>query len=199
MPVTTTDTSAKTARAKTTAKKTDIGAKDNTAAPSSDAVDMNASKEKECVDEKPLENDDEIEVVALIPNISYRDMATSDYYEWYEAGDVEYMTFDALSRMRRNNRGYFEDMCLKPNDDRVIKKFGLNKFYDKYDYFMNPSNYGKDNISNLLDKFGDIRSNSMKLSIINKIKDMVDSGDITNVNVIRTIEKRLDIDLIATL
>lgn len=148
--------------------------------------------------EEPLKDSDEIEVMALIPNVSYRDHATADFYEWVDAGDVEYMTFDALTRMRRNHRGYFEDMCLKPNDKRVIKKFGLGRFYDKYDVFMDVSSYTRENVGETLNSFHSI-PNAMKLSVVNKIKDMVASGEISDVNVIRTIEKRLDIDLIATL
>lgn len=178
---------------------------DGTAESSEAAVkDMNVeTKEAKSTEpvaaEEPLKDSDEIEVVALIPNVSYRDPATADYYEWENVGDVEYMTVDALTRMRRNFRAYFEDMCIKPNDERVIKKFNLNRFYDKYDVFMDASSYTKKNIVDTLNEFSAIRSNSMKLSIVNKIKDMVASGDISDVNVIRTIEKRLDIDLIATL
>lgn len=188
----------KATKAKSATESATVAAADNeAAAPVADEgmVDMNDK-----VVEEPLKDSDEIEVVALVPNVSYRDSATSDFYEWENAGDVEYMTVDALTRMRRNHRGYFEDMCIKPNDERVIKKFGLGRFYDKYDVFMDASNYTKDNIGTTLDEFSAIRSNnSMKLSIVNKIKEMVASGEISDVSVIRTIEKRLDIDLIATL
>ena len=145
--------------------------------------------------ERPLGNDEEIEVVALIPNVSYRDFATSDYYEWKNAGDVEYMTVEALARMRRNYKSYFDNMCLKPMDERVIKKFGLGRLYSKFDEFMDASNYTRDNITNLLDGFSSMR-NSMKNSIVTKIKDMAASGEISDVTVLRTIEKRLGIDLI---
>lgn len=151
------------------------------------------------INEEPLKDTDEIEVVSLIPHVGYRDFATSDYYEWENVGDVEYMTLDALTRMRRNFRSYFDDMCLKPNDARVIKKFGLERFYKQYDAFMDASSYTRENISDTLDKIHSIRSNSMKTSIVNKIKTMVSSGEISDVNVIRTIEKRFDLDLIATL
>lgn len=183
----------KSTNAKSAANSATVAAADKkAAAPVVDevAVDMK---------EEPLKDSDEIEVMALIPNVSYRDTSTSDFYEWENVGDVEYMTVDALTRMRRNHRGYFEDMCLKPNDERVIKKFGLGRFYENHDIFMDASNYTKDKIADTLNKFSTIRSNSMKLSIVNKIKDMVESGEISNVGVIRTIEKRLDIDLIATL
>lgn len=148
---------------------------------------------------KELDDKEEIEVVALIPNVSYYDKATGDRYEWENAGDVEYMTVEAIQRMRRNSRGYFEDMCVKPNDERVIKKFGMERYYEQHDYLMDASNYTKDNVSNVLDKFSSLRSNSLKSSIVNKIKDMIANGELSDAVVIRAIEKRLDIDLISLL
>lgn len=158
-----------------------------------------ATKKNDATNVKELDDKEEIEVIALIPNVSYYDKATGDRYEWENAGDVEYMTVDAVQRMRRNARGYFEDMCVKPNDERVIKKFGMERYYEQHDYLMDASNYTRDNVANVLDKFSELRSNSLKSSIVNKIKDMISSGELADVTVIRTIEKRLDIDLISLL
>lgn len=193
--------STKTANAKTTTNSATVAADDavTTVDSAAFAADDGVVNMNEKIVDEPLNDSDEIEVVSLIPNVSYRDAATSDFYEWKNVGDVEYMTVDALTRMRRNHRAYFEDMCIKPNDERVIKKFGLERFYAKHDAFMDSSNYTRENIKSLLDEFSSVRSNSMKISIVNKIKSMVSSGEISDVNVIRTIEKRLNIDLIATL
>lgn len=157
------------------------------------------TKKNDATNAKELDDKEEIEVVALIPNVSYYDKATGDRYEWENAGDVEYMTVEAIQRMRRNSRGYFEDMCVKPNDERVIKKFGMERYYEQHDYLMDASNYTKDNITNVLDKFSSLRSNSLKSSIVNKIKDMITNGELSDAVVIRAIEKRLDIDLISLL
>lgn len=157
------------------------------------------TKKNDVTNAKELDDKEEIEVVALIPNVSYYDKATGDRYEWDNAGDVEYMTVEAIQRMRRNSRGYFEDMCVKPNDERVIKKFGMERYYEQHDYLMDASNYTKDNITNVLDKFSSLRSNSLKSSIVNKIKDMIANGELSDAVVIRAIEKRLDIDLISLL
>lgn len=157
------------------------------------------TKKNDATNVKELDDKEEIEVVALIPNVSYYDKATGDRYEWENAGDVEYMTVEAIQRMRRNSRGYFEDMCVKPNDERVIKKFGMERYYEQHDYLMDASNYTKDNITNVLDKFSSLRSNSLKSSIVNKIKDMISNGELSDAVVIRAIEKRLDIDLISLL
>lgn len=184
------------AKAKSTIKVTDEAAvvEDSTAAPSVAKVDVEKN-----VNANELNDSDEIEVVALIPNVSYYDKATGDRYEWEDAGDIEYMTVDAIQRMRRNARGYFEDMCVKPNDKRVIDKFGMKRYYEQHDYLMDASNYTRDNIANVLDKFSAIRSNSLKSSIVNKIKDMISNGELSDATVIRAIEKRLDIDLISLL
>lgn len=157
------------------------------------------TKKNDATNVKELDDKEEIEVVALIPNVSYYDKATGDRYEWENAGDVEHMTVEAIQRMRRNSRGYFEDMCVKPNDERVIKKFGMERYYEQHDYLMDASNYTKDNITNVLDKFSLLRSNSLKSSIVNKIKDMIANGELSDAVVIRAIEKRLDIDLISLL
>ena len=157
------------------------------------------TKKNDATNVKELDDKEEIEVVALIPNVSYYDKATGDRYEWENAGDVEYMTVEAIQRMRRNSRGYFEDMCVKPNDERVIKKFGMERYYEQHDYLMDASNYTKGNITNVLDKFSLLRSNSLKSSIVNKIKDMIANGELSDAVVIRAIEKRLDIDLISLL
>jgi len=157
------------------------------------------TKKNDATNVKELDDKEEIEVIALIPNVSYYDKATGDRYEWENAGDVEYMTVEAIQRMRRNSRGYFEDMCVKPNDERVIKKFGMERYYEQHDYLMDASNYTKGNITNVLDKFSSLRSNSLKSSIVNKIKDMIANGELSDAVVIRAIEKRLDIDLISLL
>ena len=190
------------AKAKSTVKVADNIAGVDTSAPAAYAAEVDENIAKKNVNAKKkieLNNDDEVEVVALIPNVSYYDKATGDRYEWDNAGDVEYMTVDALQRMRRNSRGYFEDMYLKPNDERVIEKFGMQRYYDNHDYLMDSSNYTKENIEHIFDEFSKIRSNSLKSSIVNKIKDMVSTGELSDVSVIRAIEKRFDIDLISLL
>lgn len=184
------------AKAKSTVKATENVAVADDAVTAASNADTDKAKN---VNAAKLLDTDEIEVVSLIPNVSYYDKATGDRYEWENTGDIEYMTVDAIQRMRRNARGYFEDMCLKPNDERVIDKFGMKRYYEKHDYLMDVSNYTKDNITNILDEFSALRSNSLKSSIVNKIKDMISSGELSDVMVIRAIEKRLDIDLISLL
>ena len=168
-----------------------------------DIADVAAVEEKNekttKVTKKPVKvellDSDEIEVVSLVPNVSYKDSKTLDMYEWHEAGHSEYMTFDTLKNLWRNNKGYFKNLWLKPNDDRVINKFGLTKTFEKYEYLMDGSNYTKKNIKTICDAIAET-PNGLKFAICDKVKNLVIGGEVTDVSVIKTLENRLKIDLI---
>lgn len=158
-------------------------------------MDENDKKNtKKTVEVEPLNDSDEIEVVSLIPNVSYKDSKTLDMYEWDEVGHIEYMTFDTLKNMWRNNKGYFKNMWLKPNDDRVINKFGLTKTFKDYEYLMDESNYTKKNIDTICKSISNT-PNGLKRSIYNKIKDLVVKEKITDINVIKKLGRHLNVDL----
>lgn len=155
-----------------------------------------ANKKQAASKQVELTKDDEIDVVSLIPNVSYKEKATGDIYNWYNAGQVEVMTFGSLQNMWREYKGYFKNMWLKPMDDRVIRKFGLNDTYEKYDFLMDGKNYTKENIDKICNGIKDTPS-ALKLSLCNKVKNLVTNGEVTNISVIREIEKALNIDLIS--
>lgn len=172
-----------------------------------DIVSVNAVEEmneettkttKKSIKAQPLEDSEEIEVISLVPNVSYKDSKTLDMYEWYEVGHSEYMTFDILKNMWRTNKGYFKNLWLKPVDDRVINKFGLTKTFEKYEYLMDGSNYTKKNIKTICDAIKET-PNGLKFAICNKVKSLVIGGEVTDISVIRELEKRLQIDLITFL
>ncbi len=195
---------AATTKRTTTKKTVAVDAVDNTttaavAAPDGDMNAKDVAADKPVKAEKPLNGNDEVAVVSLVPyRVSYDDKATFDKYVWEGVGEIQYMTFDVLTRMRRNHPGYFENMELKPDDNRAIKKLNLSGVYGKYEHLMEADSYTRDNIGSVVEEIKALR-NGAKITVAHKIKGMVESGEVTDVNVIRTIEKRLGIDLIATL
>ena len=148
--------------------------------------------------EDALSDSDVLEVESLIPNVVYEDSRTGNYYEWEEIGHCEDMTFDEIKNMHRKHKAYFNDMWLKPLDERVIKKLGLSRTYDKYDFLIDESNYTNDHIDEVLDGLSSAPA-SLKIAIVNRIKDMVADGTVSDIKVVRKLEKRLDIDLISFL
>ena len=162
------------------------------------AENMNEEEKKvtkKAIKAEPLRDDDEIEIESLVANVSYKDSKTGDMYEWDEAGHVEFMTFDTLKNMWRGDKGYFKNMWLKPNDDRVVNQFGLTKTFAKYEFLMNADNYTKKNVKAICDAIAET-PNGLKFAICDKVKSMVVSGEVYDVSVIKELEKRLKIDLI---
>ena len=145
---------------------------------------------KKTVKVEPLKDSDEIEVEALVPNVSYKDSKTGDMYEWDEVGHIEPMTFDVLKNMWRSYKGYFRNMWLKPNDDRVINQFGLTKTFEKHEYLMDASNYTKKNIKAICDAISGT-PNGLKFAICDKVKSMVISGEVSDASVIKALENHL--------
>ena len=188
---------ARTSTAKTTANE--VNTTVETVEVAADTVEkVNEDKKKETkksVNVTPLEDYDEVEVISLIPNVSYKDSKTGDMYEWDEVGHTEYMTFETLKNMWRNNKGYFRNMWLKPKDDRVINKFGLTKTYENYEFLMDASNYTKKNIDKICKTISETPK-AMKRAICSKIKNLVINEKISDASIIKKLEKHLNIDLI---
>lgn len=173
-----------------------VNIEDNTAVAKNKATAVVATEQeiKSNTEIQPLVDSDEIKVVSLIPNVSYKDKHTGDFYEWKNVDDTEFLTFEVLKNMWRNSKRYLREMWLKPLDDRVVEKFGLAKIYEKYEYLMNSENYSKENIKTIcadIDKL----SAETKHTICNKVKSLVVAEKINNVTVIRELEKHLNVDL----
>lgn len=158
-------------------------------------VKIEEDVEKVVKKDKPLDKDDVIEVISLIPNISYKDKKYGDIYRWEKAGEIVEMTFDVINYMHQNHKTYFKSMWIKPLDNRVIKKFGLEPTYRDYDFLMDASNYTRKNVKEICDSIRKTPQ-SLKFAICNKIKSLVSSGEISDIHILREIEKSLNIDLI---
>ena len=142
-----------------------------------------------------LEDSEEIQVISLIPHVSYLDKRTQDMYEWEEVGHIEYMTVETLKDMWRNNKGYFRNLWLKPMDERILVKFGLVKIFESYEFLMDKSSYTKDNIDKLTSAIAKAPI-GMKFAIVNKIKQLVSDGTISDVSVIKALGRKLDTDFL---
>lgn len=160
-----------------------------------ETVEVEKTPKKKVVKELPLDKDDVIEVVSLIPNVSYKDKKYGDIYKWEKPGEVVEMSFEAINYMWQNHKTYFKAMWIKPLDNRVIKKFGLESTYRDYDFLMDASNYTRGNIVEICESIRKTPQ-SLKFAICNKVKNFVSSGEVSDIIVLREIEKKLNIDLI---
>lgn len=158
-------------------------------------VEKTNVKVKEKIVEK-ISDTDEVEIISLIPNVSYEDKRTGEEYEWSEVDDIQVMKFESVKHMMRNHKGYFKNLVLKPVDERVIEQLGLSGIYSKYKLVLNKDSYTKNNIDNICDEIINM-PNSIKSTIFNKIQDMVKNGVVSDINVIRTLERKLGLVLVS--
>lgn len=143
-----------------------------------------------------LVDSDEIEVVSLIPNVSYEDKQSGDFYEWENEGEVQLLTFGTLKNMWRNYKKYFRNFVLRINDDRVIDRFGLTAYYKQYDFMLDAKNYTSANMDKIVGVFKD-STNDVRFALERQIRGFVTSGKISNTNIIRELQSKLNIDLIS--
>lgn len=153
------------------------------------------AENKKVVNATPLRDDDEITIVSLIPNVSYKDAKNNDFYEWDEVGHEESMTYSSLKDMNRNHKSYFKELWLKPKDERVVKAFGLESIYKTYADLMSGEIYVSSNMDLIKEKFDALPPRGIKATVVTKIKSMVVSGEISDVKVVRNLERILQIDL----
>lgn len=189
----------------TTNTATDETATTSAVAENSNAENKDVEKKNETVKAKrktpatrqtvTLDDSEEIQVISLIPQVSYLDKQTQDMYEWDDVGHIEYMTVGTLKDMWRNNKGYFRNLWLKPLDERVLIKFGLVKIFSDYEFLMEKSSYTKNNINKLTTAINSAPI-GMKFAIVNKIKQLVSDGTISDVSVIKALGRKLDVDFL---
>lgn len=145
---------------------------------------------------EPLNDDDEVAVYSCVPNLSYLDSKSGDMYTWENVNDVEYITFETLKNMYRSHRNYFRNFYIRIDNEWLIKKFSLTKFYDDYLYLMDSRNYISKNIKSISTKITEAPS-GLNFTIINKIKIWVHDGEITDIKIIRELENILKMDFIS--
>lgn len=147
---------------------------------------------------KEIDDNEEIMVMSLVSNVTYEDKKTGDTIVWEEAGQEEPMTFEMIKNMWRNHKTYFKNLLLKPLDDRIIAFLGLEKLYTSYEDLLDENKYTINNIDKMCDSIKQT-PNSLKSNIYHKIVQFVKDEKITNIKVIRELERELDTDLISYL
>lgn len=161
--------------------------------------DVKETKEnKDTIKEKDINDSDEVVIVSLIPNVSYKDNKNGDYYKWDEIGHEELMQFSVVKDMYRNYRGYFENLWIRPKDENVVNKLNLNRLYKKYDYLIDIKNYTKDNIEFICSEIElmNSRNSNLKFALFSRIVDSVQKEEITDFSVIKMLSKKFNLDLL---
>ena len=127
--------------------------------------------------------------------LTYRARSTNAIFRWNQIGAIEYMTVAELNEMNNYKSGYLNKPLVILLDERAIKKFRLQHVYENVAKINNLKELftkSPDEIKSTIKFALDV---SMRDILISKARQMMRAGTLTNINVIRLLEKELSFDL----
>lgn len=147
--------------------------------------------------EVKLTNEEEIAVRSVtFGGLTWVSPRTNAHYRWNEIGAVEYIPFGELITMNNTARTFLFDPLVYIQDSRVVDYFRLNATYEKIacvDKLEEMFNKGD------LDEIGvalrSLVNTNMRDIAISKIRTLRQESKLTNIDVIRLIEKILCFDM----
>lgn len=161
------------------------------------SVSNSNAKVEPAVRNVELKNEDEIAVRSVtFGGLSWVSPRTNAHYRWNEIGAIEYIPFGELITMNNTARDFLFDPLVIVQDDRVVDYFRLNATYEKIacvDKLEEMFNKGD------LDEIGvalrSLVNTNMRDIAISKIRTLRQESKLTNIDVIRLIEKILCFDM----
>lgn len=124
----------------------------------------------------------------------YISKRTNETIEWYNFGDVQYVSYGELVTMKATQPRFLKEMWIVIDDEEAINQLGLTKEYqnifeiDDLDSFFNLS----------ANKMSEILTNmprGFKTSIAIAARERIQSGVLDSRNAIKVLEEKLDVDL----
>lgn len=148
------------------------------------------------VGDSGLSLDDIIPVKSItFGGLTYKARSTNAIYRWNQIGAIEYMTVAELNEMNNYKRAYLNKPLVILMDERAIKKFRLQKVYENVAQINNLKSLFKSDMSTIEKTIGMAIDANMRDILISKVRQMIKNGTLTNINIIKLLEKKLQHDL----
>lgn len=142
-----------------------------------------------------LSLDDVIPVKSItFGGLTYKARSTNAIYRWNQIGAIEYMTVSELNEMNNYKRTYLNKPLVILMDERAIKKFRLQKVYENVAQINNLKSVFKKDIGTIEQVIDTALDASMRDILISKVRQMIKNKTLTDINVIRLLEKKLQHD-----
>ena len=148
------------------------------------------------VGDSGLSLDDIIPVKSItFGGLTYKARSTNAIYRWNQIGAIEYMTVAELNEMNNYKRAYLNKPLVILMDERAIKKFRLQKVYENVAQINNLKSLFKSDMSTIEKTIDMAIDANMRDILISKVRQMIKNGTLTNINIIKLLEKKLQHDL----
>lgn len=153
-------------------------------------------------------NYDNIEIIEDLPidtvipvrsitfgSLIYKSRSNNATYIWNEIGAVEHMTIAAITEMNNYNIDFLRKPMVILLDERAIKQFRLTEVYENVAKINNLRQLFNSDINNISKAIDNILAVNMRDIFISKVRTMYKKKTLTDINIIRLIERKLQFDL----
>lgn len=148
------------------------------------------------VGDSGLSLDDIIPVKSItFGGLTYKARSTNAIYRWNQIGAIEYMSVAELNEMNNYKRAYLNKPLVILMDERAIKKFRLQKVYENVAQINNLKSLFKSDMATIERTIDTAIDANMRDILISKVRQMIKNGTLTNINIIKLLEKKLQHDL----
>ena len=127
--------------------------------------------------------------------LTYKARSTNAIYRWNNIGAVEYMSVAELNEMNNYKRSYLNKPLVILLDERAIKKFRLQPVYENVAKINNLKVLFKKDMPTIERTIDNALDVNMRDILISKSRQMIKSGILTDINVIKLLERKLQHDL----
>ena len=120
---------------------------------------------------------------------------TNSSYRWGDIGEIEYISFGELIALNNSKKAFLTKPYIILLDPRAVKYFRLVKVYESVAKINNLTELFQQPMSKIDDTISVALAANMRDILISKVRDMLKTGALTNINIIKMLEKRLKHDL----
>ena len=174
--------------------KKDKSLLDSIASAIDDLDDAVEDKIEEIVD---LPMDETINVKSIVyGGLTYKSRTTNAVFRWNQIGSIQPMTVAEINEMNNHKTDFLRKPLVILMDERAIKKFRLTGVYENVAKINNLSAVFNSGDLNKIDNvITDALSVNMRDILISKVRQMYKAKKLTDINILRLLEKRLKFDL----
>ena len=128
--------------------------------------------------------------------LTYKSRTTNAVFRWNQIGEIQPMTIGEINEMNNYKADFLRKPLVILMDEKAIKKFRLTPVYENVAKINNLGAVFNSGDMNKIDKvISDALSVNMRDILISKVRQMYKNRKLTDINVLKLLEKRLQFDL----
>ena len=128
--------------------------------------------------------------------LTYKSRTTNAVFRWNQIGEIQTMTVGEINEMNNHKADFLRKPLVILMDEKAVKKFRLTPVYENVAKINNLGAVFNSGDMNKIDKvISDALSVNMRDILISKVRQMYKNRKLTDINVLRLLEKRLQFDL----